>query len=214
MTEIEIEIATGRVVPVPVAVTSTDVTPVLGLCKLYGWSFRDAAGDTTQQTEGQVTSPAAGAAIINIAGLAAGTYDITWTVALQGAAAAADANNFKLLANNVTIEGSINPGAAGVYPQVGARVAIAAGNSVSINAIAAGTVGVIYLAQIEIAITLIPNAVCELLDAGNILGMIAVPAGEANTEWFDEPGLHVQNQVKVHLVSGIVKGALYVKFLE
>lgn len=214
MTEIDIEISTGRVVTVPVPITAVDVTPVNGSCKLYGWSFRDASGDTTQQAENSVTSPGAGAAIVSITGLATGTYDVSWTVALQGAAAAADANNFQLRNGVTVVEGSVNPGAAGVYPQVNARIVVPAGGTVSVNAIAAGTLGVVYLAQIEVAITLIPNAVCELLDAGNVLGVMAMPAGEANTEWLDEPGVHVQNQVRVHLISGTVRGCIYVKYVD
>lgn len=212
MTVIDVEIDTGSVKALPVPVTVTDKLLITGTAKLCGWSLRDASGDTTTQTEAAVVSPAAGAAIVSISGLAAGTYDITWIVALQGAAAAADANNFQLKNGAVVVEGAINPGAAGVYPQNGARIVVPANGTVSINAIAIGTVGVTYLAQIEIAITLIPNAVAEIQDGGNILGEVAMPAGESSTEWFDRDGIDVQGSIKLHVVSGTITGVLYAKF--
>lgn len=212
MTVIDVEVETGRVKALPVLATSADVTLLTGPGYLFGWSLRDSSGDTTQQAEGSAVAPAAGAAIVTIAGLSAGTYDVTWQVALQGAAAAGDANNF-ILKNGVTnVLGSINPGAAGTYPQNGARIVVPQGGSVSINAIGAGTAAVTYLAQVELAITLIPNAVCELLDGGNILGEIAMPAGESSTEWFDAPGVDLQNEIKLHVISGQVRGAVYAKF--
>lgn len=212
MTVIDVEIDTGSVKALPVSITVTDKTLLTGTAKLCGWSLRDASGDTTTQTEAAVISPGAGAAIVTLSGLAAGTYDITWVVALQGAAAAADANNFQLKNGAAVVEGSVNPGAAGVYPQNGARVNVAANGTITVNAIAAGTVGVTYLAQIEVAITLIPNAVAEIQDGGNILGEIAVPAGESTTEWFDRDGIDVQGQIKLHMISGTMTGVIYAKF--
>jgi hypothetical protein len=214
MTELNIEIGTGTVIPVPVPVTSVDVPIASGQCKLYGWSLRDAAADATKQGEASVTSPGAAATVISIGPFAAGIYDVTWTVALQGTPAAIDANNFLLQNNTVTVEGSINPGAVGVYPQVGVRIPIAAGNFVKIIANGAGTAGAVYLAQLEVAVTLVANAVGELQDGGNILGEVAMPAGEATTEWFDEPALSVQSQIKLHVISGIITGTVFVKFLD
>jgi hypothetical protein len=214
MTDYTIEVDTGTIVPVPVPATAVDITPVAGRCKLYGWSLRDASGDVTQQGEGAVVAPAGGGTIISVGPFNAGIYDVAWTVALEGPAAAADANNFQLVNGLAVVENSINLAAAGVYPQVGVRLAVAQGNNVTIRANGIGTAGVTYLAQVEAAATLIPNAVCELLDAGNILGTFAAPAGESESQWFDEPGLHVQNQIKVHMISGNVRGCLYVKYVE
>lgn len=212
MTVIDVEIGTGSVKALPVPVTVTDKTLLTGTAQLCGWSLRDASADVTTQAEASIVSPGAGATIVSISGLAAGTYDVTWIVALQGAAAAIDANNFQLKNGAAVVEGSINPGAAGVYPQNGARITVAANGTVSIVAIAAGTVGVTYLAQIEIAATLVPNAVAEIQDGGNILGEFSVPAGEASTVWLDRDGIDVQGQIKLHIVSGTVTGVVYAKF--
>lgn len=212
MTEIDLVIETGSVKALPVSVTTVDVSLLKGRGYLCGWSLRDASGDTTQQTEGSTVAPIAGAVVASIAGLAAGTYDVTWQVSLQGAAAAADANNFVLKNGATAVLNSINAGAAGAYPQNGARIVVPQGGTVSINAIAAGTVGVTYLGQFEVAITLIPNAIADILDGGNFLGTASMPAGESATEWFDRSGIDLQNGITLHVVSGTIKGVVYARF--
>lgn len=211
MPEIDVTWDTGNVAALPVLPTSADVTLITSDCRLVGWSLRDTSTPVPAQAEGAVISPGAGVAIVNLAGLKAGVYDITWSVALQGAAAAADADNFKLIANNVTVENSVNAGAAGSYPQTGARVTIVAGNSVSINAIAAGTVGVTYLAQIEITPTPVAASVVEIQDSGNILGEISLPPGGSETHTMQHPGIPCQGQIKVHVISGAVTGVVYAR---
>lgn len=212
MTEIDIEVDTGIVVPIPVLPTSTDVTLARGRMKLCGWSLRESSGELAVQAEGSVVSPGANAVITLMASMPNGTYDVTWSVALQGAAAAADANNFRLFANNAAVVGSINAGAAGAYPQVSARVVITTGIGISVNTIGAGTVGVTYLAQFEAVPVLAPDATAEIQDAGNILGEVAIPANGVHSQWYSHEGIHVQNQIKLHMITGAVTGCVFVRY--
>lgn len=201
----------GDVFPIPVPPTSADVTLITSDCRICGWSLRDATGDIAVEREGQVTSPGANAIITLIATLPNGTYDVTWSVALQGAAAAADADNFTLNANNAIVMGSINPGAAGTYPQVPARVTITTGVGISVNTIAVGTVGVTYLASFEATPVQRANTVVEIQDTGNILGEFAPFGNESDTEYFGEYGIPCQGQIKLHVISGVVTGVVYAK---
>lgn len=201
----------GDVFPIPVPPASADLLLLSSDCRLCGWSLRDATGDIASQGEGAVVSPAAGAVIVQVTNVPAGTYDVNWTVSLQGAAAAADANNFQLKNGAAVVEGSINAGAAGVFPQVGVRIVVAAGGTVSVNAIAIGTVGVTYLAQIELTPVQRANTVVEIQDTGNILGEYAPFGNEADTEYLGDYGIPCQGQIKLHIVSGAVTGVVYAK---
>lgn len=209
---VEFEVGGQRVRSLPVLPTSADVTPLLGPAKLFGWSLRDATGDLTAENEGALLSPGAGATIVTITGLQAGTYQVEWTVGLLGAAAAADANNFKLVTNAGLLINSLNPGAAGDYVQPNVQAVVGAGGSVSVQAIAAGTVGVTYLAQLVLTPVLFGNTVVELQDGNQPLGEVALGQGESDTTWFDEPGLTIMNEIKLHVVSGVVTGAVFARF--
>jgi len=148
---------------------------------------------------------------VTVSGLRAGTYDVTWTVALQGAAAAADADNFQLKNGVTVVENSVNAGAAGAYSQTNARITVPANGAVTVNAIAIGTVGVTYLAEIELTPTLTGATVVEIQDGGNILGEISLLPGEAKTDVLDHFGVLCQNRINVHVISGQVTGAIYAR---
>lgn len=201
----------GDVFPIPVPPTAADVTLITSDCRLCGWSLRDATGDIGLQAEAQITSPGAGATIVSVTNVPAGTYDVNWVVSLQGAAAAADANNFQLKNAAVAVVNSINAGAAGAYPQNPARIQVAAGATVSVVAIGAGTVGVVYLAQIQLVPVLRANTVAEVQDVGNILGEVAPPANEDDTVYFGDYGIPCQGQIKLHIISGALTGVVYAK---
>lgn len=103
----------------------------------------------SHNTEGSVTSPAAGGAICSLA-LPSGGWTLGWQVQLGGTVAAGDANNFQLKQGTTVLDSSINPGAVGgPWPQLPVETQIPVGGAtVSVNANAIGTVGAIYSAQL------------------------------------------------------------------
>lgn len=211
MAELTIDLDTGEVMALPVPATSVDVTVIQSDCRLVGWSLRDASIPSPGDGEGSVVSPGAGAAIVTLAGLRAGTYDVIWQVALQGAAAAADANNFQLKNGAAVVEGSINAGAAGTYSQANARIAVTANGTVTVNAIAAGTAGVTYLAQIELVPVIVGATVVEIQDTGNILGELSLGPNQAETDALDHYGVLCQGQIRLHVISGSVTGVIFAR---
>lgn len=113
-----------------------------------------AATSNSVSGYGSVTSPGAGAAVATIGnGTApAGTYLITWTVELEGTVSATDIDNFRLHINTIgtnPFSNSLNPGAVGVYPQMPVTDLLST-TGVTVSAVAAGTVGAIYSAQISL----------------------------------------------------------------
>lgn len=209
--QIDAEAVFGDVQPIPVPVTAADATVLQSDCRLLGWSLRDAAGEIGLQAEGQAVAPGAGAAIVTLSGIPAGIYTVNWTVSLQGAAAAADANNFQLKNGAAVVENAINAGAAGAYPQVPVQITVAAGTSVTINAIGAGTAGVTYLAQIELVPIATPVTRVEIQDTGNILGEACPGENGSDTRWLGSIGVPCQGQIKVHIISGTIAGVVYAK---
>lgn len=195
----------------PVPPTSVDVTLIQSDARLVGWSLRDTSTPASGQNSGLVVSPGAGAAIATVSGLRAGTYDVSWEVGLQGAAAAADADNFQLKNGVTVVENSVNAGAAGAYAQVNARITVPANGTVTVNAIAAGTVGVTYLADLEITPTQIAATVVEIQDVGNILGEVSLAPGASETDVIYFAGVLCQGQIRIHVVSGQVTGVVYAR---
>jgi|SRR5579859_4380383 len=211
MSELTIEVGTGDVQALPVPPTSADVVLIGSDCRLVGWSLRDTTTPAAGQNENSTVSPAAGAAIATVSGLRAGTYDIVWSVSLQGAAAAADADNFQLKNGATVVENAVNAGAAGTFPQTGTRITVPANGTVTINAIAAGTVGVTYLASIELVPTLVGASVVEIQDSGNILGEVSLAPSEAKTSVLDHDGVVCQGQIRLHIIAGSVTGVVFAR---
>jgi len=206
---VDVDVDAGRVFAIPVPPTSTDAVVITSDCRLIGWSLRDTTTPAPAQAEGSVLSPGAGAAIVTLSGLKAGVYDVSWTVTLQGAPGAGDVDNFELKNGAAVVELSVNAGTAGSYPQVGGRITVAANGTVTINAVAAGTAGVTYVAAIELTPTQIAATVVEIQDSGNILGEISLGPGASETDTIRDDGIPCQGQIKVHLVSGSVTGVIY-----
>lgn len=204
------ELIVAGYIPVTVQPTSTDVTILQGGGAICGWSLRDVSNTQATQNSGNAVAPLAGATIVQLTGLAAGTYTVEWTVGLQGAAAAADANNFELFDTAGNVIASVNPGAAGEYPQVNAVVTVAAGATIGIKAIGAGTAGVTYSADVAIAATANVQTVVEFQDLGNAVGESVMVPQPSDTEWFGFPGVRVNGKLVLHVVSGTVAGAVYV----
>lgn len=208
--DIDIDIVTGLVRVVPVPVTSVDVLVINGPVRLCGWSLRESSGDAPTQVEGSVVSPGAGATIAQLAGLPAGEYTVAWSVQLIGAAAAADEDNFQIAPSSGAAIAALNAGAAGQYPQPDVTVDLGANGSITVTAIGAGTVGVTYDAQITITPTLAPSAVVEFRDGDNPLGESSMTARGVDTRMFGRDGIHVRNQINLHVVQGVVTGSVYV----
>lgn len=212
MTEIDIEITTGKLRALPVVAQSSDTLILNGPCKLCGFSLRDVSGEQTADIQNQVVSPGALVTIATTGALSAGTYDVAWTVELIGAAAAADANNFRLVAGGANVELSQNAGAAGSYAQVTARVTVPVFGTILVQAVAAGTVGVTYSVQFEVIPAAIQLSVAELQDGNNALAEIACVNGGTDRAWYSEEGIEVYNRINFHPLVGSFTGAIYVRF--
>jgi hypothetical protein len=212
MGELSLEVTLGGLRPIPVPPTSVDVTPLGAPCILMGWSFRDASGDVSQETEGSQVAPGAGAVIATLTVTNAGTYNVAWTVELVGPVAAGDTNNFGLYLGAALQDTSVNLPAAGEYPQPTVELTLAAGAVLSVKAIGAGTAGVTYGAQLSITPITGGNGVVEIQDAGMPIGESSVQQDGVDSQWFGPQGVHCMGQIKVHVVQGIITGVVYAIF--
>lgn len=210
LVDVEIEDGPVRVLPVPA--TSADVVLLTGRGSLLGWSLRDVTAHAEGETQGSVTSPAALAAIVTTPALPGGAVHVGWTVALAGAAAAADADNFQILHNGAIVARAVNAGAPGIYPQAEYDLDTQPGDTVSITAIAAGVVGAIYTGVISIQSDNLPYAVVELQDGDNPIGEISVDGGGTDSRDFSPSGIRIVNTIRLHVVSGIIQGAVYARY--
>jgi hypothetical protein len=210
--ELDISLEGGEVHGIPVPVTATDLVLLNAPCRYVGYSLREASGSVESAKEGAVVAPGAGATIVSITGLAAGTYAVQWQVELAGAAAAAELNNFKLTSSAGDIVVSVNPAAAGLYAQVSADVTVGAAGSISVVAIGAGTAGVTYAAQISLDQDQPVDAIVEIQDSANPLDEVSLQAGFASNQWYGPEGRHVRGQIKLHVVQGTVTGIVYARF--
>lgn len=130
-------------------------------------------GGASTTTVGSVTSPAADQVITSQA-LTAGTWVIGWTVQLSGTLGAGDANNFVMESNNVQVAQSLNAGAAGTYTQPPVTVVIPAGGAtVEIEALAVGTVGAVYQAQMTATPQATPGSAGTPIRLGNTQASVA-----------------------------------------
>lgn len=208
--DLDVSVNVGPADAVNVPLSAADQTPFQGSGVLMGWSLREASGEVASDVRGSVVAPGAGATIVTTPVLSAGTYDVAWTVELVGAAAAADQDNFQLFNGAGAVLVSQNAGAAGVYPQVAVRVVVAAGATISVKAVGAGTAGVTY----NVDLTATPVALVGMqveLQAGNMpLGESAADLQESDTQWFGPQGIVIKQFVKVHVLSGTVAGCLYI----
>jgi hypothetical protein len=209
--DVEIDVTFGPVQGIPVPATAVDVTLLQGPAVLRGWSLRDAAIGQAVTVEGAVLSPGAGATIIATAALPPGEYTVNWVVELQGAAAAADADNFQLFRNGVAIVPSENLGAAGITVQEQVAVVLPSAQTISVLSIGAGTVGVTYRAEIAVEPGIVPYSVAELQDGNQPLGEISLQNGATDTEVMPGNGVQVNQQIKLHVISGAVTGVVYVQ---
>ena len=212
MSELDIEVSLGRIRAIPVVAPVAASVILGGPGELMGWSFRESGAETGQSAEGQVVSPAAGATIVQLASLPVGVYTISWEVELIGAAAAADANNFELLAGATVLAISLNAGAAGSYAQVTVQFQLTTVQTVAVKAVAAGTVGVTYAAQLAVAPVTAGQAIIELQDGNNPMAEITAGVAGSLSQWYGPEGIRFYNQIKVVPITGVMVGAIYARF--
>lgn len=180
--------------------------------RLMGWSIVSGAASTSEATA-QVTSPAAGATVVTLAGLPAGDYSVSWTVELSGTLAAADTNNFQLLNGASVVLTSENLAVAGVYPQQGIVVTVPAAGSVTIQAIALGTVGAVYRGTLVLGL-LAGGGIGNVLDGGQVVGVISTGQDQIDVQWMGDRGVELATSVAVLATAGKLSGCLYVEDCE
>jgi hypothetical protein len=213
MTEsISIDVNAGQVRVLPVPVTATDITLLTGPATFYGWSLREASGELSQQLEGSAAAPTAGTVIVTLTVATAGTYTVKWSVELAGAVAAADSNNFGLYKNAVLQLQSLNPAVVGVYPQPDVQVVCAAGDTISIRAIANATAATTYSASESVVVVQAVAMSVEIQDGNQPLAEVGARVGDSSNEIFGSPGVTVMNQIRIHVVAGVVTGVVYAGF--
>lgn len=210
--DISVDIVAGTVRPITVPATTVDVSLLPGDGYLCGWALRDASGEIPASVEGSVTAPAAGGTIAVTGTLPAGEYNIAWTVSLNGAAAAADVDNFELLGGATVIAQSVNPGAAGDYPQPGEVFTLAAPGTFSVKAVGAGTAAVVY----SVSISAVPASeivtIFELRDGARVMATGSVQANDDSSRSFGSEGMRIYTGLTLHVVQGSVTGAVMARY--
>lgn len=212
MSDLEIEVSLGRIRAIPAVNPVSGTVLLAGPGELMGWSFRESGAEVGLETEGAIVSPAAGATVASIANVPVGVYNINWSVQLIGAAAAADQDNFVLKVGATSVMVSLNAGAAGQYPQASLQVTLASVQTISVNAVGAGTVGVTYAAQISVIPATTGQAVLELQDGNQVLAEVTAGTAGALSEWFGPEGIRFLNQIKAVPINGQMTGAIYARF--
>lgn len=177
--------------------------------RLMGWSMVSGAV-ASAENQGRVVAPAAGATIASVTGLAAGDYQVNWAVELDGAATATELNNFQLMNGAAAVLRSDNPAAAGTYPQVSVVVTVAAGGTVSVQAVGAGAVGIGYSAQLEVVL-LAGGAIGQVLDGAQVLGVVSTGQDQTDVQWMGDKGVQIATSVAVTATVGKLSGCLYVR---
>ena len=212
MSELQVEVSLGHIRAIPVSNPASGTVVLAGPGELMGWSFRESGAEVGSSAEGSVVSPAANTPIVSLGTLPVGVYTISWEVQLIGAAAAADQDNFKLLAGLTVLSTSLNAGAAGQYPQTTVQFQLTSAQIVQIQSIGAGTVGVTYAAQLAAAPVTAGQAVLELQDGNSPLAEISAGIAGSLSEWYGPEGIRFYNQIKCVPIAGQMIGAIYARF--
>lgn len=211
MSEIDLEILSGGIIAVPVLDTTTGQRIASGKCTLAGWSLRATATLQPQDASGNQVSPAAGTTIVGIP-LPAGTYTVEWEVEVSGTTGAPEVNNFQLTQGGAQLLQSENGSAAGQpYPQPNATVQLsAASTTIAVKNIALATVGATYTAQLVIT-QVADAATAEITSGSNPVAEIALPVGVSDTHTFGNAGIGVYSDLTLVVLSGSIRGAVYVR---
>lgn len=142
-----------------------------------------ASAEQSLEFQGQAAAPAANGNVVNVAAgiIPPGTYQVAWTVELDGTPGAGDIDNFKLTVNGSTVLVSTNDGAVGRYIQPTVIVTVQSGGGAAIKAVAIATAGSIYSAQMVFTPVLAPTAAIVFNSRQEPL-MQAIPVGYYVTE--------------------------------
>lgn len=210
--DVEIEVGGSETYTLPLASLSANQTLITGPAYYRGYSLRDTGAPAPVQASGQVVAPAAGATIAATGNLQAGTYQVGWTIGLQGAAAAADANNFVLTDSVGNVLVSVNPGAAGEFVQQNVEVTIAANTPISVKAVGAGTAAVTYSAELEVSSTGEIETIIELQDGTKQLAEISFRNERTRELNIGRPGILIETALNINVISGSVTGGIWVSF--
>lgn len=212
MSDLEIEVSLGRIRAIPASNVASGTILLAGPGELMGWSFRESGAETGLEVEASVVAPGAGVAVATLSNVPAGVYNVTWTVQLLGAAAAADQDNFVLKVGATSIAVSLNAGAAGQYPQTPLQVSLASLQNVTVNAVGAGTAGVTYAVQLALTPATTGQAILELQDGNNPLAEITAGTAGSLSQWFGPEGIRFYNMIKAVPISGQMVGTVYARF--
>ncbi|SRR6266851_671806 len=100
---------------------------------------------------GRVVAPLAAGVIAQVISLPVGTYDVEVETSFGATVAAGDEDNMQLVVSGAALNKLINPPVANGVPNTFRvrRIFVFAGTSIQIQAVAGGTVGSIYKAQIS-----------------------------------------------------------------
>jgi lipoprotein signal peptidase len=147
---------------------------------------------------------------VQVTNLPAGDYAVTWTVELAGTLGAPEANNFQLLNGVTVVLASDNQAVAGIYNQPGVVITVPNNGSVSIQAIALGTVGAVYRAQLVVSL-LAGGAIGNVLDGGQVVGVVSTGQDGVDVQWMGDDGIYIGTSVAVLASIGKLSGCVYVR---
>jgi hypothetical protein len=109
-----------------------------------------AAGPGVTTSGTTSAAPGAGTSVATTPSTGPGSVLLSWTVQLQTAAAAGDANNFGLYNGTTLLATSVNAGTVGTYPQAAVAAYLEASAAVAVENIGAGTAGSVYAATLTL----------------------------------------------------------------
>lgn len=219
----------GQVLPIPFASTSADQPILSTACNLMGWSIRESTGlagalvelfsggssagellatialtagfdPTASQTPAGQTTPTANAQAVATITPAAGVFAFITSLRILGLGATAAA------VVNATLTGV--QGGTITYP-----VNVPAGVTVPIAPVtdSFGTRGQAGSAAGQaISLTVPAFGAGNTLEEASITGYTQLAAGSGNTQGMPGPGLWARAGVFLHVVSGSVKGTIWV----
>lgn len=151
-------------------VLTADVTVPAGTASYPSSGPAATTSGTTSATPGSGST-------VTSQGLATGDFLLSWTVALQTAAASGDANNFGLYTGSTLLATSVNAGTVGTYPQAAVASYLGVAATLAVKNIAAGSTGSVYNASL----TVTP------LMAGDNKGTVAWNGPGSPAEWSPGP---------------------------
>ena len=151
-------------------VLTADVTVPAGTSSYPSSGPAMATSGTTSATPG-------GGTMVTSQGLATGDFLLSWTVQLETAAAAGDANNFGLYTGSTLLATSVNAGTVGIYPQPAVTSYLGTAATLAVKNIAAGSTGSVYNASL----TVTP------LMSGDNKGTVAWTGPGSPAEWTPGP---------------------------